>query len=69
MTRPDFSLAEWRKSDRSNDNGGQCVEVAKVDDWAAIRDSKNQDGPLIAVPQSGWQAFHSALAADRHGAA
>jgi uncharacterized protein DUF397 len=27
----DLKNAEWRKSKRSSDNGGNCVEVAVVD--------------------------------------
>ncbi|TDQ04860.1 DUF397 domain-containing protein [Labedaea rhizosphaerae] len=65
MISPDISRAVWRKSSRSSDNGGQCVEVAKVDGWAAIRDSKNQDGPVIVVSRHEWLAFRAALAAGR----
>jgi hypothetical protein len=69
MTSPDLSCLEWRKSSLSNDNGGDCVEVARTKSWAAIRDSKNQDGPAIVVSTREWLAFRAALAADRHGAA
>jgi hypothetical protein len=27
MSTPDLSSAVWRKSSRSNDNGGDCVEI------------------------------------------
>jgi uncharacterized protein DUF397 len=37
----------WRKSSRSGGNGGQCVELAHTRD--AVRDSKNPDGPVLAV--------------------
>ena len=39
---------DWRKSTFSG-SGGNCVEVRQ--DLAAIRDSKNPSGPLLAVPQ------------------
>jgi len=39
-------MTTWRKSSRS-DTGGSCVEVRS--DLAAIRDSKNPDGPTLAV--------------------
>ena len=35
----------WRKSSRSDT--GQCVEVRN--DLGAVRDSKNPDGPSLAV--------------------
>jgi len=40
MTDPDFSQATWRKSLRSDEQGGACVELAKISDIVGIRDSK-----------------------------
>jgi hypothetical protein len=37
---------DWRKSSFSG-SGGNCVEVRQ--DLAAIRDSKNPDGPALAA--------------------
>ncbi|WP_080640694.1 DUF397 domain-containing protein [Salinispora arenicola] len=37
MNNPDLAQATWRKSSRSDNNGGACVEVAHL----ALRDSKN----------------------------
>lgn len=42
----------WRKSTRSGSQSN-CVELAGTLD--AVRDSKNQDGPVLAVP--GLRAF------------
>lgn len=39
---------DWRKSSFSGDSGN-CVEVRQ--DLAAIRDSKNPDGPALAGAQ------------------
>jgi hypothetical protein len=36
----------WRKSSKSN-TGANCVEVRH--DLAAVRDSKNPDGPALTV--------------------
>jgi len=47
----------WRKSSRSGDNGGACVEVATVGPAVAVRDSKHPDGPLLAFAANTWQAF------------
>lgn len=42
--------SDWRKSSFSENTGGQggCVTLRR--DLAAIRDSKQQDGPIVAVP-------------------
>ncbi|WP_433245611.1 DUF397 domain-containing protein [Actinomadura nitritigenes] len=49
----DLSNATWRKASRSTSNGGDCVEVARVSDTVAIRDSKDPHGPkLLLTPQA-----------------
>lgn len=48
---PDLSTATWRKSSRSQGGGQNCVEVAFIPGFVAIRDSKDPDGPaLITSP-------------------
>lgn len=53
----DVTPAAWRKSSRSGDNGGACVEVGTVGPAVAVRDSNHPDGPLLAFAPSTWQAF------------
>ncbi|MET7427119.1 DUF397 domain-containing protein [Dactylosporangium sp. NPDC005555] len=54
----DLSAAVWRKSTRSGGNGGSCVEVAhNLPDVTAVRDSKDQTGPVLTFSNSGWAAF------------
>jgi hypothetical protein len=53
----DLSQAEWRKSVRSGPNCDNCVEVAFVDGAVAVRDSKNQDGPVLIFTSDEWDAF------------
>ncbi|NDU71183.1 DUF397 domain-containing protein [Actinomadura sp. DSM 109109] len=49
----DLSTAVWRKASRSSNNGGNCVEVARVGEVVAVRDSKDPDGPkLLITPQA-----------------
>ncbi|TYK49379.1 DUF397 domain-containing protein [Actinomadura decatromicini] len=49
----DLSTAAWRKSSRSSNNGGNCVEVARLGDTVAIRDSKDPEGPkLLLTPHA-----------------
>lgn len=54
----DLSSAVWRKSSRSGDSGGQCVEMAtNLPGMVAVRDSKNPDGPKLVFTPSEWKAF------------
>ncbi len=54
----DLTRAEWRKSTRSGDNGGACVEVARnLPGVVAIRDSKNPHGPVLVVGKDEWARF------------
>ena len=59
-----FTGAVWRKSTRSNDQG-LCVEVADNLIGAAgivgVRDSKDPDGPALAIRPANWAAFVSAM--------
>lgn len=36
---------------------GSCVEVASASDCVAIRDSKDQDGPMLRFTRAEWVAF------------
>ncbi|MGQ0839623.1 DUF397 domain-containing protein [Actinokineospora sp.] len=51
----------WRKSSFSSANG-DCVEVAPMVAGVAVRDSKQNDGPTLAFPQTDWRAFLTDLA-------
>lgn len=55
---PDASLLVWRKSSKSGNNGGQCVETADLPGGGrAVRDSKDPDGPVLVFPVGEWSAF------------
>jgi hypothetical protein len=54
----DLSRAVWQKSTYSGGNGGQCVEVARnLPGIVGVRDSKDPDGPKLAVGPDEWEAF------------
>jgi Domain of unknown function (DUF397) len=54
----DVARAMWRKSSYSSGNGGNCVEVAtNLPGAVAVRDSKDPDGPKLAVSKRAWSAF------------
>ena len=58
--------ARWRKSTRSNGQGGACVEVAdNLPGVVAVRDSKDPAGPALAFAPTAWRAFVARLAERR----
>jgi len=59
----DLTPVAWRKSSRSGDNGGTCVEVGTVGPAVAVRDSKHPDGPLLAFTADTWKAFTNQMKA------
>ncbi|MFI6761432.1 DUF397 domain-containing protein [Micromonospora sp. NPDC050417] len=61
MNTPDFSGAIWRKSRRSDSNGGQCVEVALASGAVGLRDSKDPSGPVLVFSPDDWATFVSAV--------
>jgi hypothetical protein len=58
MITPDLTSAVWHKSSRSDNNGGQCVEVASnLPGLVAVRDSKDVAGPVLSFERHAWSAF------------
>lgn len=66
----DLSRAQWRKSRRSGNNGGQCVEVSALpgrdaavenkseeNEVFVVRDSKNPDSAPLVFTRAEWDAF------------
>jgi uncharacterized protein DUF397 len=47
----------WSKSSYSSDEGGACVEVAAPPGGVYVRDSKDLNGPVLAVTSDAWAAF------------
>ncbi|QEU87077.1 DUF397 domain-containing protein [Streptomyces viridosporus] len=47
----------WTKSSYSTDEGPDCVEMAPASDRILVRDSKNPDGPRLALAPATWTAF------------
>ncbi|MHA5054685.1 DUF397 domain-containing protein [Streptomyces sp. SD15] len=60
-------VSTFRKSSYSAGEGN-CVEVAATTTGGrAVRDSKQQGGPLLAVSREGWHAFVTGARADEFG--
>jgi len=53
---PDLSRALWRKSTYSGGNGS-CVEIADLGTAAAVRDSKDRNGPRLIFAADEWSSF------------
>jgi Domain of unknown function (DUF397) len=58
----DLSHIDWRKASYSSNNGGDCIEVTATGAVGAdlsclVRDSKDPDGPRLALSPAVWRAF------------
>jgi len=54
--------ADWFKSSYSDNQGGNCVEGARLADGSmAVRDSKDPHGPALLFPPAAWTAFTTAV--------
>lgn len=57
-----YAEASWRKSSRSTGgNNANCVEIAYPGSVAAVRDSKNSAGPVLAFTTPAWATFLTVL--------
>ncbi|MFE3403332.1 DUF397 domain-containing protein [Streptomyces anulatus] len=60
----DASELRWFKSSYSDSsNPNDCVEVATAPDAVHVRDSKNLQGPRLAVARGAWAGFVAYAAA------
>ncbi|MFC5750589.1 DUF397 domain-containing protein [Actinomadura rugatobispora] len=53
----ELSAVTWRKSSQSTSTGGECVEVGDLHGAIAVRDSKDPDGPVLAVDRDVFGGF------------
>ena len=57
-----LSGARWRKSSYSSDTGGECIEGATAEGIAAIRDSKDPEGPVLTFTPEAFSSFVTSAA-------
>lgn len=58
------SELRWFKSSYSDSsNGSECVEVAAAPNTVLVRDSKNVQGPRLALAPAAWAGFVAYAAA------
>jgi hypothetical protein len=53
----DVTRLGWRKSSYSSGNGSNCVEIVSLAAGLLVRDSKDPDGPALAIAARDWTAF------------
>jgi uncharacterized protein DUF397 len=59
--------AAWHKSSYSGNGGSDCVEVARdLPRTVAVRDSKDPQGPVLAMAPGEWRDFLAEVKAGRH---
>ncbi|MGI5204071.1 DUF397 domain-containing protein [Spirillospora sp. CA-108201] len=56
----------WRKSSYTGANGGDCVELAELQQAITVRDSKDPDGPALTVPRRAWATLLIEVKRGRH---
>ncbi|KIZ19787.1 DUF397 domain-containing protein [Streptomyces natalensis] len=62
MRSIDLSTVTWRKSSYSNQDGGQCIEVADgLPALVPVRDSKIPHGPALLIDAAAWASFVTAV--------
>ena len=61
--------ATWRKSSYSASNGGECVEVGSHHGRVLVRDTKDQEGPVLQVSPAAWRRFADRVKSGRPGSA
>ena len=56
MRIPDGNGIVWRTSSYTGGQGN-CIEVAPTASTVLVRDTKDREGPVLAVPATAWRAF------------
>ncbi|MGW8884352.1 DUF397 domain-containing protein [Streptomyces sp. NPDC055749] len=57
----DTERVHWFKSSYSGGSGTECVEVADLDTFVGVRDSKRPEGACVSVHTSAWAEFVATL--------
>ena len=61
----DWASADWRRSTFCGE--AACVEVAVVDGWVAVRDSKSPTSPQLVFSGDEWDSFLRGVSAGEFG--
>ncbi|MFJ9589861.1 DUF397 domain-containing protein [Streptomyces acidicola] len=63
----DMAALRWFKSSYSGGEGNECVEIAKGHSYVAVRDTKINFGPVLAVSPEAFAAFLGEVKGDGPG--
>ncbi|GAA0586319.1 DUF397 domain-containing protein [Actinomadura livida] len=66
MSRTTRQAAIWRTSSYSQPAGTDCVEVAGMTGYCAVRDSKNPVGPVLALTRDEWATLLNTIKTGAH---
>lgn len=62
MERHGLSAAKWIKSSYSDDDGGNCIEIAPgIRDFVPVGDTKSPYAPALMVTHTAWSTFISGV--------
>lgn len=56
-----FAASGWVKSSFSTDKSNNCVEWNATEALVGLRDSKQPNGPVLALDHSQWTALQDAV--------
>lgn len=56
-----LTAVDWRKSTYCDTSA--CVEVGRIGDRIALRDSKDPEGPVLQFDRQEWNAFVAGVGA------
>jgi hypothetical protein len=59
-----MDVTNWRKASYSTGNGGNCVAVGNSPSEVHIMDTKDPEGPKLAMPASAWASLTRRLKKD-----
>ncbi|MDJ0345472.1 DUF397 domain-containing protein [Streptomyces sp. H10-C2] len=54
---PHAAEARWLKSSYSDNEGGNCIEIATRPGTVLVRDSKDPEGPKLVLDADAWRSF------------
>lgn len=52
-----MDVVTWHKARRSNDQGGECVELGALPEGVGVRDSKDPEGPRLVLDPAAFRAL------------
>jgi hypothetical protein len=61
VSQEELDNASWRKSSRSDGNTGNCVNMASLGAYCAVRDSKDPHGTALIFGTAAFRTFFAEI--------